>query len=75
MSLGAGCDDKLGAWTGLFEANYKCLVRHHSPQSRDADLDFQEPAAENRQVLGSVVLGLFLLRARADAQTLRSTFQ
>jgi hypothetical protein len=29
--LGASCDDKLGAWTGLFEANYECLVRHHRP--------------------------------------------
>ena len=33
MSLGASCDDKLGAWTGLFEANYKCLVRHHNRSS------------------------------------------
>jgi hypothetical protein len=28
MSLGASCNDKLGARTGLFEANNECLVRH-----------------------------------------------
>ena len=33
MSLGASCDDKLGAWTGLFEANYKCLVSHDNRSS------------------------------------------